>query len=60
MVERIIRLETEMKELMGNGQPGRIQKIETRQDTHSKLIYIGFGILCALQFAAANGWLKIH
>jgi hypothetical protein len=31
-------LKTEMKLLLGNGQPGRVAQLETRVDHHEKLV----------------------
>jgi len=35
------------------------EKVETKFDSLSKLIYIGFGILIAVQFYVSNGGLKV-
>ena len=59
-IERLKALEVQMKELVGNGQPGRIQKIEDEMKVHSKLLWVGIGGLMLLQIMAANGWLKFH
>jgi hypothetical protein len=53
--ERLATLETQMKELVGNGQPGRIGRIEAKLDElgqQGRYIYIGIGILATLQFVA--------
>jgi hypothetical protein len=62
--ERLSILEAQMRELIGNGQPGRFQRLETqffriemRLYRNSTMIYIGSGVLIALQFLGANGLL---
>jgi hypothetical protein len=47
--ERLVILETQMREVVGNGQPGRLGKVETEVKTHSRLLYIGIGGLWVLQ-----------
>lgn len=64
--ERLATVEAQIRDLAGNGQPGRIGRIEERiehiegmmdkqreaQTSQSRYIYIGIGILGALQFVA--------
>ena len=57
---RIATLEVLMKELMGNGQPGRIQKIEEEVKSHARLLWIGLGGLYVVELLAATGILNIH
>jgi hypothetical protein len=56
-----------MKEIIGNGQPGRIGKLEEKhvalekdQASSVRILYMLMGGLGLLQFLAANGWLRIH
>jgi hypothetical protein len=56
--ERLAALETQMKELKGNGQPGRIDRIEEKLDKLSARVYIGLGLVMALQFLALAGQLR--
>lgn len=50
------------KEVIGNGQPGRIQIIESRMDRAERMIWIAFGIVVAfdtmIPVAIAKGWLR--
>jgi hypothetical protein len=48
-----------MKDLMGNGQPGRIATIEKQIMSQQKTLWIGVGILSALQVLHANGMLNL-
>lgn len=43
VVESLARLETHMEDLVGNGQPGRVAKIEGRIEKLYKWFYIGTG-----------------
>jgi predicted RecB family endonuclease len=50
------------KSLFGNGQPGIVQKLETRMETWEKrltkierLIYIAGGVFIAVKFLTENG-----
>lgn len=56
--ERVARLEVQMKELIGNGQPGRVDKMESKVEGLSKAMYVGLGGLYLLHFLAANGLLN--
>lgn len=56
--DRLTKLETQMKELKGNGQPGRIDRIEEKLDKLSKQVYIGLGLVLAMQFLALAGQLR--
>ena len=48
--ERLATLERQMQDLMGNGQPGRLREIENTVRSHQKIIWMGMGIIVALQF----------
>lgn len=41
--ERIVQLETEMRDLYGNGRPGRVSKLESKTDGHSRIIWLAMG-----------------
>lgn len=58
--ERIRELETKMDSLMGNGRPGRIDKIETILSSLQRYLWTAIGVLAAVQFLAANGVLDIR
>lgn len=58
--ERIKALEVQMKELIGNGQPGRVTKVEDQVKANSRLLWIGMGVLWALQVLSANGFLNFR
>lgn len=55
--ERIARLETQMKGILGNGQPGRLDDLERDVRAHRTWLLLAMGGLYVIQFAAANGWL---
>ena len=50
-------LEVKVTELMGNGQPGKIRRIEENVEAHNKFMWILFGLLGAgsLGELAAHG-----
>ena len=51
MGERVASLETQMQDLTGNGQPGRVTKIETKVEELQKFMWRilgGMGALTAL------------
>lgn len=50
IAESNVRLETQMYSLVGNGQPGRIGKLESKLETHSKVLN---RIIGALLFVSA-------
>jgi hypothetical protein len=81
--ERLAALESQIEDLAGNGQPGRIGRIEQRverievkmdcardaldkqiaadrdaREKQGRNIYIGIGVLAALQFLALAGQLR--
>ena len=47
--ERLATLEADNKSIMGNGQPGRLTKVEERASAHSRILWIGSGIVLAVQ-----------
>ena len=47
--ERIATLESQMQSLVGNGQPGRVRELENVVKNHQRLIWMGMGIVVALQ-----------
>lgn len=48
-----------MKDLVGNGSgSGRIDRIEEKLDKLSKQVYVGLGLVLALQFLALAGQLR--
>ena len=51
VVQKLTFLETMMVELAGNGQPGRIQRLERKVRAHDRLIWLMTGA------GAAVGWL---
>ena len=51
--ERVKALEVQMKDLIGNGQPGRVGRLEEEVKSHSKLLWLGMGGLYALQIFPA-------
>lgn len=66
VLEDLSALKTQMKALLGNGQPGRLQSLEARVQTHERAmqraIGVGtlFGVLLTLLHAGADlaRWLK--
>lgn len=48
-------LKTDMKALVGNGQPGRITKIESRISWAERVLYGGWGAAIAIGFLAKLG-----
>ena len=56
---RILVLEAQMKTLIGNGQPGRMDKVEKKAAFHDKMLWVAMGGLYVLHVASANGWLKL-
>lgn len=57
---RLATLEVQMKSLVGNGQPGRIAEMEKRLVSHERLLWIGMGVLMALELLNANGLLNVR
>lgn len=51
--ERLATLEANAKDISGNGQPGRMSKVEAKVTRHDRVIWIGYGILLSVQVAAA-------
>jgi NAD(P)H-dependent FMN reductase len=51
VVQKLTHLETMMAELAGNGQPGRIQRLEDKVRAHDRLIWMTAGAGVVL------GWL---
>ena len=51
VIQKLTLLETMMADLAGNGQPGRIQRLEDRVRTHDRLFWLltGAGVVA--------GWL---
>ena len=47
--ERLATLEREMRDLLGNGQPGRITLLERVILAHQRLIWVGMGIVITFQ-----------
>jgi len=43
VVQKLTQLETMMTQLLGNGQPGRIQWLEEKVRTHDRLIWMATG-----------------
>ncbi len=41
--ERVAELESQMRDLYGNGQPGRVSRLESKTDKHSRVIWLGMG-----------------
>ena len=41
--ERVAQLETQVRDLYGNGRPGRVSKLESKTDKHARIIWIGMG-----------------
>ncbi len=56
--ERISKAETQVKDLYGNGRDGRVTAVEKKLAHHSKVIWIGIGVLFAIQggLAVAKLW----
>jgi hypothetical protein len=55
--ERVTTLETQMKPLLDNGQPGRITQVERKVEGHSRVLWAGHGFIAALN---AIAWALIH
>ncbi len=51
VVQKLTLLETMMVDLAGNGQPGRIQRLEDKVRSHDRLIWLVTGA------GAVVGWL---
>jgi len=43
VVQKLSRLETLLTDLAGNGQPGRIQKLEEKVRVHDRLLWMAVG-----------------
>jgi len=63
---RITVMEAHLRYLLGNGQPGKIAKIDDmlrdhdkRLQEHDKVLWIGIGVLAVLQVLQANGLLNL-
>lgn len=41
--ERMTQLQTQMRDLYGNGQPGRVSKLESKTEKHSRVIWLVMG-----------------
>jgi hypothetical protein len=56
--ERVATTETQVKDLYGNGRAGRVTAVEKKLAYHSKIIWIGTGVLFAIQvgLAVAKLW----
>lgn len=55
MVSAVTRLESNMKVIFGNGQPGRLQNVETRLGRVEKFMWSIVGALVLL--SAGIGWI---
>jgi hypothetical protein len=62
VVEELAVLKTHMVSLVGNGQPGRIAKLEDAVNDHQRSINIarGMGAAIATLWAIAMAWLHYH
>jgi hypothetical protein len=58
IVVKLAKVEAKLEELGGNGQPGRVGRIEEKLDRLSKQVYIGLGLVLAMQFLALAGQLR--
>jgi hypothetical protein len=60
--ERLATLETQIKDVVGNGQPGRLSQVEKKVSQHSRLIWIASGALFAVEaaFTALASWWAGH
>jgi len=56
MQEAIKRID---KALWGNGQPGIIAEMQNKLITHDKLIWVGLGILTAINFLTGSGVISL-
>jgi hypothetical protein len=43
VVQKLVRLETLLTELAGNGQPGRIRRIEDKLRLHDRFLWMAMG-----------------
>lgn len=48
VLEDLTELKTEMRLLVGNGQPGRLQRLEQRVERHEKFVQRAGGVGAAL------------
>ena len=48
VVDALARLDTKMKTLVGNGQPGRIDRVEMAVSRLNRVAWIGGGIVIAV------------
>jgi hypothetical protein len=48
VVDALARLDTQMKTLVGNGQPGRIDRVEMAVGRLNKIAWISGGIIIAV------------
>jgi hypothetical protein len=62
VLEDLAELKTQMKSLLGNGQPGRIALLERRVERHDTLIQRAGGIGAAFAFLATlvHLWMEYH
>lgn len=44
-------IESKLDEVLGNGQPGRLARLEAKVRVHDKLVWMGGGIWVAMAFA---------
>lgn len=56
--ERLAKLETQMQEILGNHQPGRLDNVEADVRTHRTWLLLAIGGLYIVQFLGANGLLN--
>lgn len=57
--ERIAILESQMRDLFGNGQPGRVSKLESKTDKHSRIIWVALGAWTVINALLAYAF-RVH
>lgn len=50
ILTKVSVVEVKLTEILGNGQPGRLDKLEGKVSRHDKLVYMGAGIWVAMAF----------
>ena len=68
VLDKLIRLETKMDALMGNGQPGRMKMVEDkvgalersdlRNSMHNRLVNVALSAAISVAIALHKYWLK--
>lgn len=54
VIDALARLETDMKRLVGNGQPGRISLIETDVETLKKGSWTLYGVIVGISATVSS------